>query len=254
MLPDAETLRNLVPARAGRSMPRFAALHGAGRLRRQSCSGRMCRAPYEARRQRRDRGRYRLAAAAAARSWRGTGREYDFLGEEMAGHEQEEFHARLHPRKACGAWITGRHQQLRRRRAVFRGLARAPDHCPELGLVYDPVRGRCFTAQRGQGAWLNGLSLGTRAALELPLSRCIAVDFKRLAASLAARLGASPPYGSQRSFGASSLDWRNPLAGAKRLFGNAPPSAIGYLRTYPAVWPGFWGQCHGSLRKCESLA
>jgi len=29
----------------------------------------------------------------------------------------------------------------------------------------------------------------------------------RLAAPLAARLGAHPPYGSQRNFGASSLDW-----------------------------------------------
>jgi myo-inositol-1(or 4)-monophosphatase len=78
----------------------------------------------------------------------------------------------------------------------------------EIGVVYDPVRDEAFYAQRGKGAWLNGLSLGTRAPLDLPLSRSIAVvDFKRLERDLAATLGARPPYGSQRNFGSSALDW-----------------------------------------------
>jgi myo-inositol-1(or 4)-monophosphatase len=63
-------------------------------------------------------------------------------------------------------------------------------------------------ARRGSGAWLNGISMGTLASLSLPLNRCIAVvDFKRLKPDLAAILAAQPPFGSQRNFGSSALDW-----------------------------------------------
>lgn len=135
--------------------------------------------------------------------------EYDFLGEEMAGHEHEEL-MRVCTQK--GLWcldpLDGTSNFAAGVPYFAVSLALLIQCRPELGLVYDPVRDECFMAQRGKGAWLNGLSLGTHAALELPLQRCIAaVDFKRLAAPLAARLGASPPYGSQRNFGASSLDW-----------------------------------------------
>src|SRR3989344_3070057 len=64
-------------------------------------------------------------------------------------------------------------------------------------------------ARRGEGAWLNDIALGAHEpAPPKAIRLCIAaVDFKRLAAPLAARLGAQPPYGSQRNFGASSLEW-----------------------------------------------
>ena len=135
--------------------------------------------------------------------------EYGFLGEEMAGHEHEEL-MRVCTEK--GLWCLDPLDGTSNFAAgvpYFAVSLALLIHCrPELGLVYDPVRDECFMAQRGQGAWLNGLSLGTRAALELPLRSCIAtVDFKRLAAPLAATLGAHPPYGSQRNFGASTLDW-----------------------------------------------
>ena len=135
--------------------------------------------------------------------------EYDFLGEEMAGHEQEEL-MRVCTQK--GLWCLDALDGTSNFAAgvpYFAVSLALLIHCrPELGLVYDPVRDECFTAQRGQGAWLNGLSLGTRAALELPLPRCIAaVDFKRLAARSAARLARRRPTVRQRNFGASSLDW-----------------------------------------------
>jgi myo-inositol-1(or 4)-monophosphatase len=76
-----------------------------------------------------------------------------------------------------------------------------------LGLVYDPIRDECFAAERGRGAWLNGVRLAC-APPDLPLGRCIAmIDFKRLGRMLAAELVTRPPYGSQRNLGSSVLEW-----------------------------------------------
>jgi myo-inositol-1(or 4)-monophosphatase len=77
----------------------------------------------------------------------------------------------------------------------------------EMGVVYDPSRKECFAAARGQGAWLNNQPLQPQK-LTMPLARGVAlVDLKRLPAELAGRLAATPPYSSQRSFGAVALDW-----------------------------------------------
>ena len=58
------------------------------------------------------------------------------------------------------------------------------------------------------GAWLNGARLGGAHATDHPLRRAIAcIDFKRLDRALAARLVAEPPFGSQRNFGSSCLEW-----------------------------------------------
>jgi len=76
-----------------------------------------------------------------------------------------------------------------------------------LGIVYDPSRDECFAAKRHHGAWLNGDPLASCTLAE-PLSKGIAlIDLKRLSGELAARLAATPPYKSQRSFGAVALDW-----------------------------------------------
>ena len=37
----------------------------------------------------------------------------------------------------------------------------------ELGIVYDPLRDECFTAQRGGGAWLNGRQLNVSSTIDL---------------------------------------------------------------------------------------
>lgn len=77
----------------------------------------------------------------------------------------------------------------------------------EMGVVYDPSRKECFSAAKGQGAWLNGRSLNQQH-LSAPLSSGMAlIDLKRLDPDLASRLAADPPYKSQRSFGAVALDW-----------------------------------------------
>ncbi len=134
--------------------------------------------------------------------------QYAFLGEEMPARE----HAKLTSAGRQGLWVLDPLDGTSNFAAGVPffsvSLALLADDRIEIGLVYDPIRDEAFYAQRGVGAWLNGLSLGTRAPLGLSLARSIAVvDFKRLDRALAARLGAEPPYGSQRNFGSSALDW-----------------------------------------------
>jgi myo-inositol-1(or 4)-monophosphatase len=143
--------------------------------------------------------------ADLARHWP----EYDFLGEEMPGHEHEQLTTATGKGLWCVDPLDGTSNYAAGIPFFAVSLALAIDGRPELGMVYDPVRDECFMARRGAGAWLNDVKLGVQEP-PLPdvLRRCIAcVDFKRLAAPVAALLGAHPPYGSQRNFGASSLEW-----------------------------------------------
>lgn len=83
----------------------------------------------------------------------------------------------------------------------------------ELGVVYNPAEDELFAAEHGRGAFLNGeklVSLATVTGLSNALAN---VDLKRLDGNLAAALAASPPYSSQRNFGASTLDWCYTAAG-----------------------------------------
>jgi len=135
--------------------------------------------------------------------------EYDFLGEEMTRDE----HRELTLDRTKGMWcvdpLDGTSNFATGIPYFAVSLALILNGRQEIGIVYDPVRDECFMARRGGGARLNGMTLGTHEpALPGDLNRCVAsVDFKRLRAPLAAHLGASPPYGSQRNFGASSLEW-----------------------------------------------
>jgi myo-inositol-1(or 4)-monophosphatase len=75
-----------------------------------------------------------------------------------------------------------------------------------LGLVYDPIRDECFSAQLGHGATLNNHPL-TSIQTGLPLKRAIAlIDFKRLTTELATQLVSNMPYASQRSLGSIALE------------------------------------------------
>ena len=81
-----------------------------------------------------------------------------------------------------------------------------------LGVVYDPMRDELFHADLSSKAMLNGVPITVLDNKDLitqsDLKQSIAlVDFKRLDPILAARLAASPPYKSQRSFGSVALDW-----------------------------------------------
>lgn len=134
--------------------------------------------------------------------------QYDFLGEEMPRARHEKLTATSGKGLWCLDPLDGTSNFAAGLPFFCVSLALLVEGRPEIGLVYDPVRDECFMAQRGKGAWLNGISMGTMVPLGLPLQRCIAVvDFKRLKPDLAATLAAQPPFGSQRNFGSSALDW-----------------------------------------------
>lgn len=133
--------------------------------------------------------------------------QYGLLGEEMAEDEQR----RLWGRPGRGLWVLdpldGTSNFATGIPFFSVSLALLIGGEPVRGWVLDPIRDEIFTAESGAGAWLNGARLRCEIP-HIPLRRSVAVvDFKRLPDDLAARLGASPPYGSQRNFGSSALDW-----------------------------------------------
>jgi myo-inositol-1(or 4)-monophosphatase len=89
---------------------------------------------------------------------------------------------------------------------------------PALGIVYDPIRDECFSAERGRGAWLNGVKLHCKP-FNRPLRRCLAlVDFKRLGQNLATELVLRPPYSSHRYLGSGALEWGWLAAGRFQVY------------------------------------
>ena len=143
--------------------------------------------------------------------------QYGFVGEEMPHDAQlrecaqsEEGYWVLDPLDGTTNFVCG---------FSFYGvsLALVVGGCAQLGVVYDPVRDECFTAQRGCGAQLNQRRL--TCPPPRALSECIAiVDYKRLVGDLAAQLVRSPPYRSQRNLGASTLEWCWLAAGRAHLY------------------------------------
>jgi myo-inositol-1(or 4)-monophosphatase len=88
----------------------------------------------------------------------------------------------------------------------------------KLGVVYDPVRGECFCAERGAGAWLDGEPLRL-ASDTAELRDCLAlVDLKRLSVRELPRLGGEAPFRSQRNLGSVALDWCWLAAGRGQLY------------------------------------
>lgn len=133
--------------------------------------------------------------------------QYVLLGEEMASDEQE----RLLAAPGAGLWCldpldgTGNFAAGIPFFAV--SLALIGNDEVHAAVVYDPCRDECFSALRGQGAWLNGRPLvapATTATLEEAMAM---VDFKRLPDPLIRAVARQAPYRSQRSFGSVALDW-----------------------------------------------
>lgn len=76
-----------------------------------------------------------------------------------------------------------------------------------LGVVYDPVAKEVFAAERGRGAFFNGVKMHQQSVSKTLSGALANVDLKRLGSKLAATIASKPPYASQRNFGASTLDW-----------------------------------------------
>jgi len=99
----------------------------------------------------------------------------------------------------------------------------------QLGLIYDPLRDECFSAIRGEGAWLNRAPLRPEVSRQR-IDQCIAqIDLKRLPAPLAARLAAEHPFASQRNFGSGTLDWCWLAAGRSQLYAHGGQKLWDYL-------------------------
>ena len=87
-----------------------------------------------------------------------------------------------------------------------------------LGVVYNPITNEMFYAKKGCGAYLNGNLLPINQHVPI-LSRAIAhIDLKRLDRKLVEKIAANPPYSSQRSYGASALEWCYTAAGYFDLY------------------------------------
>ncbi len=192
MLPAMEALREIVRTAAHEELlPRFADV-----LRHDKHDGSVVTAA--------DIAMQHRLQAELAQHWP----EYDFLGEEMPSAEHEALAAAQDKGLWCVDPLDGTSNYASGIPFFAVSLALLIDGQPQIGLVYDPLRDECFMAQKNRGAWLNGHALAAQGSEPEALPRCIAVvDFKRLARPLAAKLGAQPPYGSQRNFGSSCLEW-----------------------------------------------
>jgi myo-inositol-1(or 4)-monophosphatase len=132
--------------------------------------------------------------------------DYGFLGEEMElGQRQSQM-----DRTGAGLWVLdpldGTSNYVAGIPYFAVSLALVIERRVTLAVVYDPSRKELFHAVAGQGALLNGAPLALHAAPVLRKAIAV-VDFKRLPTELARRLAATPPYGSQRSFGSVALDF-----------------------------------------------
>ncbi len=144
--------------------------------------------------------------------------EIPFLGEEMSTEAQQA----LLDNSADGLWcldpLDGTSNFVAGMPCFGVSLAYVQAGETRLGIIYDPIRDECFSAVKGEGAWLNGKRLELRDETA-SLSDCIAmVDMKRLAAPLATSLVTEPPYRSQRSIGSVALEWCWMAAGRAQLY------------------------------------
>lgn len=87
-----------------------------------------------------------------------------------------------------------------------------------LGVVYNPATHEMFYAQKGGGAFLNGMTLPLNKYVPDLCDAMANIDLKRLDRKLAATVAAYPPYASQRNYGASTLEWCYIAAGYFDLY------------------------------------
>mgnify|MGYP001823561893 FL=1 len=132
--------------------------------------------------------------------------EFTILGEEMDEAEQNKA-----MRHEAGYWcidpLDGTSNYSVGLPFFCVSIALIIDNKQVLGLIYDPIRDECFTAIKGEGAWLNGNRLSSHG-IETDPKRVVAeIDMKRLPGELAVRLVTDKPYSSQRNIGSSALDW-----------------------------------------------
>lgn len=146
-----------------------------------------------------------------------------FLGEEMSSEKQQELMQSnavwcLDPIDGTSNFASG---------IPFFGvsLALIVNQQSMLGIIYDPMRKECFTAVKGEGCWLNGVSLDDvkKGSTVANLKEMIAVvDLKRLlkpeSKKLLQAICDKHPYRSQRNFGSCAVEWCWLAAGRIQIY------------------------------------
>ncbi len=144
--------------------------------------------------------------------------QFGFLGEEMPAEQ----HEALLSKPGAGLWVLdpldGTINFASGIPLFSVSLALIDTAGVVMGIIYDPVRDECFSAQRGKGATLNGHPLQA-GVLPSRLDECVAeVDLKRLSVSLRTELLTAQPFRSQRNFGSGALDWAWLAAGRFQVY------------------------------------
>ncbi|PSJ79689.1 inositol monophosphatase family protein [Neisseria iguanae] len=131
------------------------------------------------------------------------------MGEEMAAQEQ----IRLwNTHSESGLWVVdpidGTNNFINGLPHFAISVAYIQNGRAQLGVIYNPVSGECFYAERGNGAFLNGTRLPLRL-MEKRLNEAIAgVEIKYLrSGKLSSRMNTLAPFGAIRSMGCSTMDW-----------------------------------------------
>ena len=151
------------------------------------------------------------------------------LGEEMTEAEQQS----LLNNNTAGLWVLdpldGTSNFASGIPIFSTSLALISEGEVQLGLIFDAVRNECFSAIKGQGAWLNRQPLRLRNE-RTQLAQCVAqVDLKRLPTSMALKIVAQHPFASQRNFGSGALDWCWLAAGRAQLYVHGGQNLWDYL-------------------------
>ncbi len=135
------------------------------------------------------------------------------IGEEMAEAEQVESWAGGKNGVWCIDPIDGTSNFVRGLGYFAVSVALVREGRSMLGVVHDPVSDEAFAAELERGSFLNGEKLVSRTVATTLSGALANVATKRLDSKLVAQLASSPPYSSQRNFGASALDWCYTAAG-----------------------------------------
>jgi myo-inositol-1(or 4)-monophosphatase len=140
------------------------------------------------------------------------------LGEEMTDGEQR----RLLAEADRGVWILDPLDGTSNYACGFPGFAISLAFVERgeatLGVILDPVRDECFSAVRGDGAYLNGEPIRPFAPGPR-LGDCLAmVDMKRLPPDRVPALFRTGGFRSQRNLGSVALDWCWLAAGRYQLY------------------------------------
>jgi len=135
------------------------------------------------------------------------------LGEEMSAAQQEEIWGDGKQELWCIDPIDGTSNFVHGLPYFAVSVALIRGGKSVLGVVYDPVAKELFAAERGRGAFINGVRMVKRTVAADLHGALASVDMKRLSSKLSSVLASHPPFSSQRNFGASTLDWCYTAAG-----------------------------------------